>query len=87
MAIRVGICGVGSFATCFIPLFKHHPDVESLVLCDLDSQKLTARCEEFGISDRSPSLDDLCDLDLDISMHNLSFRIGCCSLVPLWWVR
>jgi predicted dehydrogenase len=75
MAIRVGICGVGSFAACFIPLFKHHPDVENVVLCDLDSEKLTARCDEFGIADRSPSLDDLCGLDLDaiaiITQHHL----------------
>lgn len=65
MAIRLGICGVGSFADCFIPLFKHHPDVENVVLCDLDSDKLTEKCKKFDISDRCDSLDALCAVDVD----------------------
>ncbi len=75
MAIRVGICGVGAFARNFIPLFKAHPEVENVVLCDLDQEKLSARCAEFGIEDRCPSLDELCDLDVDaiaiITQHHL----------------
>ena len=75
MAIRVGICGVGAFADCFIPLFKHHPDVENVVLCDLDAEKLADKCEKFGIPDSCPSLDALCDSDVDaiaiITQHHL----------------
>ena len=75
MAIRVGICGVGAFADCFIPLFKHHPDVENVVLCDLDAEKLADKCEKFGIPDSCPSLDALCDTDVDaiaiITRHHL----------------
>ena len=63
MSISVGVCGVGLFADHFIPLFKAHPDVENVVLCDLDAEKLEAKCEKFGISDSSPSLDDLCARD------------------------
>ena len=75
MAIRVGICGVGSFARCFIPLFKAHPQVENVVLCDLDAEKLTARCAEFDTADRCASLDELCTWDVDaiaiITQHHL----------------
>ena len=75
MAIRVGICGVGAFASSFIPLFKHHPDVENVVLCDLDAEKLESRCDEFEIADRCPSLDALCKMDVDaiaiITQHHL----------------
>jgi len=75
MGIRVGICGVGAFAGSFIPLFKNHPNVESVVLCDLDAEKLSSRCEEFGIEDRCPSLDELCVMDVDaiaiITQHHL----------------
>lgn len=75
MSIRVGICGVGAFADCFIPLFKHHPDVENVVLCDLDAEKLAAKCAKFGIPDRCSSLDDLCARDVDaiaiITQHHL----------------
>ncbi len=35
MGIKVGMCGTGAFADCFIPLFKHHPQVDQVVLCDL----------------------------------------------------
>ena len=52
MSIRIGICGVGAFAGRFIPLFKHHPEVENVVLCDLDAQKLDDKCAQFDISDR-----------------------------------
>ncbi|MBU3913888.1 MAG: Gfo/Idh/MocA family oxidoreductase, partial [Nanoarchaeota archaeon] len=75
MSIRVGICGTGDFARCFIPLFKHHPDVENVVLCDLDSAKLDERCAQFEITDRAPSLDALCAMDVDaiaiITQHHL----------------
>ena len=75
MGIRVGICGVGSFAGCFIPLFKAHPAVEQVVLCDLDADKLAARSEQFAIADTCPSLDALCGMDVDaiavITQHHL----------------
>ncbi|MDF1516010.1 MAG: Gfo/Idh/MocA family oxidoreductase, partial [Anaerolineae bacterium] len=75
MAIRIGICGTGSFADNFIPLFKAHPDVEHVILCDLDHEKLQAKCQKFGITDSSPSLDDLCERDIDaiaiITQHHL----------------
>ena len=75
MGIRVGMCGVGSFAECFIPLFKQHPDVEHVILCDLDAEKLAAKSEKFGIPDTCPSLDELCETDVDaiviITQHHL----------------
>ena len=46
MRIRIGICGVGSFAECFIPLFKAHPEVENVVLCDLDAEKLCGQVRQ-----------------------------------------
>jgi len=65
MGIKIGICGVGAFADCFIPLFKVHPLVEQVVLCDLDSSKLNAKSEKFDIPDTCFSLDELCQLDVD----------------------
>lgn len=65
MSIRVGICGVGSFASSFIPLFKAHPEVASVTLCDLDAAKLREKSELFGIARTCPSLDELCQSDVD----------------------
>jgi predicted dehydrogenase len=75
MGIRIGVCGVGDLASHLIPLFKHHPDVDNVVLCDLNREKLEAKSREFGIPDVSPSLDDLCGTDVDaiaiITQHHL----------------
>lgn len=75
MGLVIGICGTGAFAENFIPLFKAHPAVDHVVLCDLDADKLQAKCEKWGLTDSSPSLDDLCERDIDavaiITQHHL----------------
>jgi len=60
MSLRLGICGTGMFADYFIPLFCAHPEVDTVVLCDLDDEKLRAKAEQFNISRTCPSLDELC---------------------------
>lgn len=65
MSIAVGICGVGSFADRFIPLFREHPLVDRVVLCDLDEDKLAQKSQRFEISATCPSLDELCQTDVD----------------------
>jgi predicted dehydrogenase len=65
MAIKVGICGTGAFAASFIPLFKAHPEVSQVTLCDLDDAKLRQSSDRFGISATCQSLDELCQTDVD----------------------
>ncbi len=65
MKLQVGIVGAGAFSQSFIPLFKAHPQVERVVLCDLDAEKRTAAAARFRISDTSPSLDALCESGVD----------------------
>ena len=73
--LQVGICGTGAFADNFIPLFKAHPLVGGVVLCDLDAAKLAAKAERFGVRDTLRSLDELCRSDVDavaiITQHHL----------------
>jgi predicted dehydrogenase len=68
MGIKVGMVGVGSFAQSFIPLFKAHPLVDEVVLCDLDAEKLQRNREKHGIARTCPSLDALCDSDVDAAV-------------------
>ena len=49
MGIREGMVGVGAFAQSFIPLFKAHPLVDEVVLCDLDADKLAQNADKHGI--------------------------------------
>ena len=65
MGIKVGVCGTGVFANSFIPLLKAHPEVEQLVLCDLDAEKLKEKARQFDLLSTSPSLDELCQSDVD----------------------
>ena len=65
MGIKIGICGTGAFAQGFIPLFKHHPQVDKIILCDLDEKKLKENSRKHQIADTCPSLDELCQLDVD----------------------
>lgn len=65
MGLHVGIVGAGAFAQAFIPLFKAHPLVERVVLCDLDAEKLARSAARFQIDDTSPSLEDLCGTNVD----------------------
>jgi predicted dehydrogenase len=65
MGLRIGFCGTGAFADCFIPLFKAHPLVDQVVLADLNAEKLAAKAARFELPETCASLDDLCSMDLD----------------------
>jgi predicted dehydrogenase len=65
MGIRLGICGVGAFSESFIPLFRAHPGVDEVILCDLDAEKLREKSDKFGVSSLCPSLDELCQTNVD----------------------
>jgi len=63
--MKIGIVGTGKFAQNFIPLFKLHPLVKDVVLCDLDHDKLAENMEKHGINKGSGSLDELLETNVD----------------------
>jgi len=65
MGLKVGFCGVGAFADCFIPLFKAHPLVEQVVFADINAEKLKEKSERWDVPHTLPSLDALCETDVD----------------------
>lgn len=65
MGLKVGFCGVGAFADCFIPLFQAHPLVEQVVFADINADKLKAKAERWGVDHTFASLDQLCETDVD----------------------
>ena len=65
MGLKIGVCGTGAFADNFIPLFQAHPLVEKVVLSDLDAVKLNEKAVKWNITETHPSLDALCDADID----------------------
>jgi predicted dehydrogenase len=65
MGIKVGICGAGAFAACFVPLFKAHPLVGEVALADLIPERANELAARNGVTRILGSLDDLCASDVD----------------------
>jgi predicted dehydrogenase len=61
--IRVGLVGVGSFGNSFVRLFRDHPFVERIALCDVDRDRLERAAGEFAVADTFDSLESLCRAD------------------------
>jgi predicted dehydrogenase len=65
MGIKVVVVGTGLWGRRLIPLFKVHPLVDDIALCDLDPVKLEAASRDFDISKTYPSLDAVLESDVD----------------------
>lgn len=47
--IKIAVIGCGRFAKNFVPLFKAHPEVEKVYVCDLIPERAQQYCEDFGV--------------------------------------
>jgi len=65
MGLSVGLVGLGQFGREFVALFKRHPGVDRLALCDLDPSRLAATAREHEIRECYGSLEEICRSDLD----------------------
>lgn len=71
MGISIGIVGLGAFGSAFADLFKSHPLVERIALCDLEATRIapfaTAESwrDKFDPKDAYESLEAICASDLD----------------------
>jgi len=64
-AMKIAIVGTGSFAQCFIPLYKAHPLVSKVVLADLNPEKLDENRLRHGIDETYSSLEAVLESDVD----------------------
>jgi len=71
MGISVGLVGLGAFGASFAPLFKNHPLVDRIALCDREPERIkkfadmTAFQDKFSPADAYETLEDICKADLD----------------------
>jgi len=71
MGISLGLVGLGSFGSAFAPLFKAHPLVDRIALCDREPERVARFAEnplfqdKFNPSDAYASLDEICAAGLD----------------------
>lgn len=71
MGISIGLVGLGAFGSGFVHLFKNHPLVDRIALCDREPDRTAkfandpALQDKFDPSDTYQSLDEICKSDLD----------------------
>ena len=71
MGIKLGLVGLGMFGSQFAKLFKAHPLVDKIALCDCEAEKVKTFLEDPFMADKVSAkdcyqhLDDICKADLD----------------------
>ena len=71
MGISLGLVGLGAFGRCFADLFKAHPLVDRIALCDREPERMEAYAgkeswqDKFNRRDMYGALDEICRSDLD----------------------
>lgn len=72
--LRVCVIGCGDFAQCFVPLFKAHPYVEKVFVCDKIAERAKSYSEKFGVDiidsfEEAISRDDIDSIALFVERH------------------
>ena len=71
MGISIGVVGLGMFGSGFADLFRAHPAVDRIALCDREKERVDVFAkkesfqDKFDESDAYASLDEICRADLD----------------------
>ncbi len=71
MGISLGLVGLGAFGSEFAPLFKSHPLVDRIALCDREPERIARFArepsfhEKFKPTDAYETLEDICRAKLD----------------------
>ncbi len=71
MGISIGLVGLGQFGSAFVPLFKSHPLVDRIGLCDMEPERIKTFAKDpfysdkFKAEDAFISLDEVCQADFD----------------------
>ena len=68
--LKIGVVGLG-FGSAFVPIYQAHPDVAEVGICDADPVRLNAVGDEFGITRRHSSLEEVLAHDYD-AIHLLT---------------
>lgn len=71
MGISLGLVGLGSFGSAFADLFKSHPLVDRVGLCDMEESRIAQFADspffqdKFDPKDAHTSFDEMCEADFD----------------------
>jgi len=94
--VRIGIVGL-NFGSQFAPIYQQHPDVEKVVFCETNPDKLKSVADQYGIADRFTDFQKMlnagvCDavhlftpayLHAQMSVAALEAGLHCACAVPV----
>jgi len=63
VGVKVCLVGLGQFGSQFVALYRDHPLVDRLAVCDMDEAKLAAAAQQNGLTECYRTLDDVCRSD------------------------
>jgi len=66
--IRVTLAGL-EFGAEFVPIYLHHPDVERLIICDLDDSRVQHAGDRFDVAAHTTDLDAILRSDAWDAVH------------------
>jgi predicted dehydrogenase len=66
--LRIALVGLG-FGAEFVPIYLHHPDVESLVLCDANEKVVNAVADRFLVQHRTTDFNAILKSDEIDAVH------------------
>jgi predicted dehydrogenase len=66
--LRVAVVGL-QFGAEFVPIYQAHPDVDQVVIADLDEEQLTTVGDRFGVERRLTGLDEVLAADDIDAVH------------------
>ena len=69
--IRIAVVGLG-FGAEFVPIYQDHPDVESVAICDSNSERLEKVAGQFAIKHYFHDLDEVIQSDEFDAVHLVS---------------
>ena len=75
--MRLALIGCGRFARFFVPLFKAHPVVEKVVVCDLIPERAKAYSDEFDVGIIGSFEEALASAEIDaVAIFTQRFKHG-----------
>ena len=72
--IRIGFVGCGQFCRNFVPLFKVHPAVEYIAVCDKFRERAEDYAKQFGADEIFDTFDEMvtsANLNTIVYFHNV----------------
>ena len=73
--LRVAVVGLG-FGAEFVPIYLTHPDVQSVVICDSNPERLGGVGSKFGIEKQFKDVEEVIQSENIDAVHHDFEKIG-----------